>query len=206
MNRLELWLNQATCCLSAESTAQVRREIHEHYVSAVAVALANNLNDDQAEQAAVAALGDAKEANRQYRRVLLTSAEARMLHRSNREARAFCARPWLRLLLAIAPVAAVIASLTFALRDQDTISWSLFAGAAAVTVLFFGSYLPVYTVTRSRIFRAVKWAVLLCVMAICYRWPWLSFACLWPIAHIEWNRVSIRRKLPVAQWPRQLYL
>ena len=206
MNTLELWLERATRCLSAESSAQVRSEIREHYVSAVAVAICQGLSDDQAEQSAVASLGDPAEANRQYRRVLLTSAEARMLRRSNSEARALCARPWLRWLLALLPATALVGSLTFAVRDKDAVAWTLFAGAAAVTLMLFASYLPVYTVTRSRIFRAVKWAVLIGIMAICYRWPWLCFASLWPIAHIEWNRVSIRRKLPVAQWPKQLYL
>ena len=206
MNSLELWLNHATRCLSAESSAQVRSEIHEHYASAVAVSLANGFSDEQAAQSAVASLGDAREANRQYRRVLLTSAEARMLRSSNREARAFCARPWLRWLLGILPASALVGSFAFALKDKDATAWSLFAGAAALTMVLFASYLPIYTVARSRIFRAVKWAVLICVMATCYRWPWLFFACLWPIAHIEWMRISMRRKLPVTQWPKQLYL
>jgi len=37
------------------------------------------------------------------------------------------------------------------------------------------------------------------------KWSWLT-SCLWPLAWIEWTRISIRRKLPVAQWPKQLYL
>ena len=35
---------------------------------------------------------------------------------------------------------------------------------------------------------------------------WLLISCLWLVARIEWTRVSIRRKLPVAEWPKQLYL
>jgi hypothetical protein len=35
---------------------------------------------------------------------------------------------------------------------------------------------------------------------------WLLMSCLWPVVWIEWARISIRRKLPVAEWPKQLYL
>ena len=38
------------------------------------------------------------------------------------------------------------------------------------------------------------------------KWSWLIASCLWPVVWIEWTRISIRRKLPVSQWPKQLYL
>jgi hypothetical protein len=35
---------------------------------------------------------------------------------------------------------------------------------------------------------------------------WLLFSSLWIIVWTERTRASIRRKLPVAAWPKQLYL
>ena len=39
-----------------------------------------------------------------------------------------------------------------------------------------------------------------------FQWSWFLISCLWPLAWTEWVRASIRRKLPVASWPRHLYL
>jgi hypothetical protein len=86
--------------------------------------------------------------------------------------------------------------------------------------LFTAPFLPVYTrPSRGRVFRYVKWVVLLGTLGLAFgtdahswswllmlKWSWLLTACLWPLIWIEWTRVSIRRKIPIAQWPRQLYL
>jgi hypothetical protein len=80
-NGLDRWLKQATRRLSNDSTLQVTTEIREHYESAREAALESGATADQAEEVASTALGDAKRANRQYRKVLLTSAEARLLGR-----------------------------------------------------------------------------------------------------------------------------
>jgi hypothetical protein len=37
-------------------------------------------------------------------------------------------------------------------------------------------------------------------------WSWLAASCMWPLAWNEWMQISLRRKLPVAEWPKQLYL
>ena len=79
MTGLDSWLNQATRHLSVDSAAQVRTEIREHYESAWEAAVGGGAPADEAGRSALAALGDAKAANRQYRKVLLTSSEARML-------------------------------------------------------------------------------------------------------------------------------
>jgi hypothetical protein len=39
-----------------------------------------------------------------------------------------------------------------------------------------------------------------------WNWAWLNSCCLYPVAYIEWKRIMIRRKLPIGQWPKQLYL
>jgi len=57
----------------------------------------------------------------------------------------------------------------------------------------------------------VKWVVITGMLVVIFgpdtlKMSWLLISCLWPMAWIEWQRVSIRRKLPVAKWPKQLYL
>jgi hypothetical protein len=81
MAELETWLKQATRCLSRDSATQVRIEIREHCDSAREAAIRDGATTEEANRLAVTGLGDAKAANRQYRKVLLTSAEARMLAR-----------------------------------------------------------------------------------------------------------------------------
>jgi hypothetical protein len=192
MTALEIWLKQATRHLSKDSAARVRKEIREHYESALAAGSTDRI--------AVTALGDAKTANRQYRKVLLTSAEARMLLEGNCEARAVCSRPWLRWLFLALPVAALFIESRAAL-----------AGAVGLALLFAAPRLPLYTPLRGRIFRFAKWTLMVAGFGVAFgagalTWSWLFSACLWPVVWIEWTRVSIRRKLPVAEWPKQLYL
>ena len=71
--------------------------------------------------------------------------------------------------------------------------------------------LPIYTPARARVFRRVKWIVIAGALALvygqeAYNWSWLVISCLGPIAWTEWTRASIRRKLPIAAWPKHLYL
>jgi hypothetical protein len=71
--------------------------------------------------------------------------------------------------------------------------------------------LPINTPSRGRLYRAVKWAALVGALAIIFgpdtlKMSWLLISCLWPVYWVESTRMSIRRKLPVAQWPRHLYL
>jgi hypothetical protein len=57
---------------------------------------------------------------------------------------------------------------------------------------------------RGRIFRCVKYMVFVGALALIFgsealKWVWV----LMPLAHFEWMRFSIRRKLPVAEWPKR---
>jgi hypothetical protein len=114
MTALETWLKQATRHLSMDSIAQVRSEIQEHYQSALEAAINGGASVKDEEQIAVAALGDAKLANREYRKVLLTAAEASMLRDGKREARFVFSRRRLQpALLAISLVALLAAIGTF---------------------------------------------------------------------------------------------
>ena len=204
MTRLDSWLKLATRQLSRDSIARVRTEIKEHYESALEAAMSGGASAEEADRAAVTALGDAKDANCKYRNVLLTSAEARILREGNWEARAVCSRPWLKW------GATLVAAALF-LAGAFTATWALLVGGIAMGLLFAAPFLPVYTRSRGRVFRGVKWAVLLGTLGLTFgpdvlKWSWLLFSCLWPMVWIEAPRISIRRKLPIAEWPKQLYL
>ncbi len=71
MTPLEQWLSEATRGLSPESAERVRDEIQQHYDSACQAGLDAGCD-------AIAALGSPREANRAYRKVLLTEQEAIM--------------------------------------------------------------------------------------------------------------------------------
>jgi hypothetical protein len=211
MTGLEIWLQKATRHLSKESAAQVRTEIQEHYESAREAALAAGATADEADRSALIALGDAKTANCQYRHVLLTSEEARLLRRGYLEAKMFCSRPRLQRLLPAIPAAAMLIATALFLRGAHNIA----QGALAVTLLtglmFAAPFLPIYTPSRGRVFRCVKWAVLIGAFVLilghdALKMSWLLISCICPVFWVEWVRTSIRRKLPIAQWPKHLYL
>jgi hypothetical protein len=208
---LETWLKQATRRLSRDSAAQVRNEILDHYDSAREARMSGGSTADEADRLAVAALGNAKAANRQYRSVLLTSAEARMLRESAWEARAVCSRGWLKWRLPAMPVAALLAATALFFTGAIGVAGVLLVGGIGIGLLFAAPFLPLHTPSRGRAFRFVKWVVLLGILGFAFgpdalKWSWLLASCIWPMAWIEWTRASIRRKLPVAKWPKHLYL
>jgi hypothetical protein len=215
MTRLDGWLKQATRRLSQESVAQVRAEIQEHYESAREAAMNQGatagVTEDEADRQAVDALGDARAANCQYREVLLTSAEVRILRQGNREACVFCSRAWLKKSLVALSFAMLVAAETFFLRGAHQAARILLVLGLGMGLMFTAPMFPVYTPSRSRIYRAVKWAVMLAMFALAFgpdtlKWSWLMICCLWPVFQVEMTRASIRRKLRVEEWPRQLYL
>lgn len=211
MTRLDRWLQQATRHLSRDAAAQVRGEIGEHYESAREAAISGGATADDADRSAVAALGDAGTANCQYRNVLLTSAEARMLRQSQWEARAVCSRMWLKVLLLALPAAALWASAAMFVAHSYDIARTLAVGGVTLLLTFGAPFLPIYTPERARIYRRVKWVALAATFAFVFGrhaldWSWLLASSAWPLFWIEWTRESIRRKLPVAAWPKHLYL
>lgn len=211
MTYLETWLGEATRGLAADSAAQVRREIGEHYESAREAAVAGGSSAEEADRLAVRALGDAKTANCQYRQVLLTSAEARMLREGKWEARAICSRPWLKWLLVAVPVVLVEAAATFYFHGEIGLARDLLLAGIGMSPLFAALLLPINTPLRGRVFRYGKWvamtlAVVLLLGPDALKSSWLVMTCFWLIARTDWTRASIRRKLPVSAWPRHLYL
>jgi hypothetical protein len=204
-NELEIWLKQATRHLSKDSAARVRREIVEHFEAARDAAMSAGVGD--AERLAVSALGDARIANRQYRQVLLTSSEAKLLGDGNREERVVCAHPWIKWLMLALPVAVLFASLIFLLKGNRDTAKGLLEGAIGIAIWSATPFLPIYTPWRGRFLRIVKWAVLLAALWMFgLQWSWLFISSLSWMAWMEWTRISIRRKTPLAQWPKQLYL
>ena len=156
MAAFDNWLEQATRGLSRDSSARVRAEIQEHYDSAREAALHNGATAEEASRSAVIALGDAKTVKRQYRRVLLTSAEARMLRESNWEAKTACSHASVKWALLAMPVAALFAAAVLFIRDEIATARLLLIGAIALGLVLGAPFLPVYTPSRGRIFRAIK--------------------------------------------------
>jgi hypothetical protein len=231
MTALDTWLAQATRQLSAASAAQVRTEIEQHYESAREDALASGVAADEADRVAVAALGDPRAANSQYREILITRSEAKLLRSSACEARFFSATPVRKRLLAIVPAAAAmcaagayaIATITapFAIPFAASASANAIAALVAriaivaailTAVVFAVPLLPIYTPARARIYRAAKWLTVILLSVVFFdpsnrlEWSWLVLNCFSFVAWIELKRMSIRRKIPAANWPKHLYL
>jgi hypothetical protein len=208
---LDRWLQQATGSLSKDSTAQVRTEIQEHYQSAREAANIAGASQDEANRMALIALGDARIANTQYRRVLLTASEARLLQQGNREAGVVCSiseRQWL--LLAVSLIALLAAGALFRTGWTGPGRVTLALGLG-IGFTILAPRLPIYTPARARVFRYFRWIIQVGLLLLAFgpgamKMSWLILLCVWQLMWVEWKRASIRRKLPVADWPRQLYL
>ncbi len=211
MTRLDNWLTQATRQLSRESAAQVQAEIREHYESAREAAITSGATGEEADRQAVAALGDPKTANCKYRKVLLTSSEARLLRNGDWEARTVGSRLWLKTLLLAMPAAALWTSAALFVRGSNELARTLLVGGITLLLAFGAPFLPIYTIPRARIFRVMKWLMLTATLVLVFgkNTPdrsWLFVSCVWPLFWVEYTREAIRRKLPVANWPKHLYL
>ena len=211
MAELDNWLRQATRCLAKDAVVQVRTEIQEHYESAREAALADGATIEDAETCALRALGDAKTVNDQYRRVLLTAAEARLLRESNWEARVVCSQSWLKRLILIVPVVMAAAFIVLVLTGHAAVARDVLLCGLGLSPWVVPLLFPIDTLSHGRVFRYFKWlamtvAVLLLFGHDTVQWSWLLISCLWPVGWIEATRASIRRKLPLNVWPRHLYL
>lgn len=211
MTTLEVWLNQAVRGLSKDSAETVRREIQEHYDSAREAALSSGFDSEQAERTAVQALGDPRVANRQYRKVLLTKSEAAILRQSNSESRMICSNLWMKWMLLSTPGTLLLLSAVFLAMHQLMLARGVLVFGALMAIFFVPPFLPIYTTARGRIYRAIKWTVLLGGVLVLFgvdsrNGLWLASCCFFPMLFTEWKRMMIRRKLPISQWPRQLYL
>lgn len=210
-NALEAWLQQATRCLAVGSAARVRSEIGEHFAATREEALHAGATHAVAERTALAALGSAREANLEYRKVLLTPGDARLLQEGNREAQFVCSNRRLRLALSSLPGIALVASAAMLYDGKADIARAMLLGSIVMSFAFVVPFLPIYTASRSRVVRVAKWVALATLPLVALgpqalHYSWLLCAMLWPVASIEWRRAVLRRKMPISQWPKQLYL
>jgi hypothetical protein len=210
MNELEIWIERATRRLSKAAAVQVRTEITEHYESAREAAIAAGDTDDDAARTALSALGDAKQANCQYRQVLLTADEERILQEGDREARFLCSRLRVKWLLVGLPLASVPVAAILLATGRSDLARTIILTAAGVAPLPLALLLRIRTRFWGRVFRCVRAMVMLGSVLLLFghdalRWSWLIVSCLWPLVWSEWRRAAIRRKLPLTAWPRHLY-
>ena len=208
---LDRWLNQAVKHLSKDSADIVRREIQEHYDSAHEAALQDGLDPHQADLLAVQALGDPRVASRQYRKVLLTKSEARVLRQSDAESRLFCSNGWAIWLLLSTPGTLLLISAISLAMHQSRLALGVLIVSVLMTLFFIVPLFPIYTPNKGRIFRVIKWAMMIGSIVVLFgpdgwNWAWLNACCLYPVIYMEWKRMMIRRKLPISRWPKQLYL
>lgn len=211
MTQLDSWLNQAARHLSKDSAETVRREIREHFDAERERALKDGADPEQAERIALCVLGDPGIANCEYRKVLLTTSEAALLRQSNLEARMICTRSWVKWALLSAPGTLLLLSVIFLAMHNIAMARGVLMLGALMGILFLTPFLPIYTPSRGRFFRLIKWTLMIGGVVLLFgrdalNWSWLLASCFFPVFWTEWKRMAIRRKLPIAQWPKQLYL
>jgi hypothetical protein len=209
MADLEMWLKRATRCLSADSTAQVRAEIEEHFESAREAALAGGAAEADAERAALAALGDAAAANRQYRRVLLTKGEARMLRNSGWDVRVACRNSWLKWVVLAGVIILLAAGTRLWITGDAKSTWLVLYALIGLGFCAVPMFFAILTPERSRVYRGMKLAFLLGMTALALvdiRVSWVILTGAYFALWMEWRRAVIRRKMPQADWPKHLYL
>jgi hypothetical protein len=187
-------MEQATRGLAPESAARVRAEIQEHFDSALA--------SGSLPGAAVAALGDAKSANREYRRVLLTKTDARWLESVRR-------RGHLPLFGAyILATAGLVAGAAKLLQGGIFGALPAFSMMAIGTLFLLPRWVRIHTRLRNRMYRVLQWAVIISVpIALVAEgrlhsvfFVYLMFVCM------AYKDYVLRRKLPVEEWPKDLYV
>ena len=211
MTTLDSWLNQAVRRLSTESADLVRREIEEHYDAAREAALSDGIDPQQADLAALRALGDPCIANRQYRKVLLTKSEAAVLRQSNAESLMICSNGWAKWVLLSAQGTLLLLSIISFAVHLPSLACGVLVLAVLMALFFTLPFFPIYTIARGRVYRAVKWVLFITVVLVFFGKDgriglFLGSCCFYPVIYMEWKRMMIRRKLPVGQWPKQLYL
>ena len=173
-------------------------------------AIAEGATAEQADQFALAALGDARTVNGHYRQVLLTSDEARLLRNGNSEARAFCSRRWIKWTGIVLSVGTFWTALTLFFLGRIEMSasrachlpddWSSLCCAASSRL---------HAVTQSYLSRrevcADHWRA-----RDGFRSRFAAHVVAADLVLVADRRgsnggeLSIRRKLPATAWPRQL--
>ena len=216
MTDFQVWLKRVTRGLSQEAKNQVRREIEDHYLSVRDAALAQGAAPDQADRHALAALGDAETANIRYRSVLLTKEEAKMLRRVKRDGEFFRCRPALVRAFRLGPFLLLCVSAAAYAINAENLARIMLAATLGVGMIFSVPTFSIYTPARSQVYRYAKWPVVLMAVWLAngrsfHHWFGITLIGLavfgwadW--VWTDWVCASLRKKLPVEQWPKMLYL
>jgi hypothetical protein len=200
MQALEQWLSVATRGLCDAAAERVRAEIGEHYASALESAGTADVDPLDVERRAVAALGDAKTANRQYRRVLLTEGEDVLLRRLTSRMH----RLWVGILMLLTAVALVAI-------PASTLGYLKYLFATMVIEGLLRAF-PVGSSGAGWIVRTARWGVLTIGLTMSVvsglgdglRYvPGIALGVV-AVVHMEYKLFVLRRKVPVEQWPRRL--
>ena len=199
-NRLEAWLAIANRGLSAESAAAVRTEIGAHYEDAYEEATARGSHAAEAERTAVAALGSPWSANREYRRVLLTAREAKLLRQLRHSSESHEAE---------LQIARWLASVTLAFCILAALLPAGIVIAGLILLLVVQTFIAINTKRRGRLCRTAQWIWLIIAAYATYTggavwYFWIALCGLVTCAYGEYQLFSIRRKIPVEQWPKRL--
>ena len=202
MPTLEHWLDVATKGLCESAAERVRAEIGEHYQSALESAVKSGVDSIEAERHAVAALGDAKTANREYRRVLITEREENLLRSWGWGSH----RTQVRVVVVMAVALSVM---RFWTAEVDYVLAALVAQGVLLAI-------PISSIRAAWVVRILRWAVMAAFHATWFMKMvaagmspavvvvWLAMPL--GMAYQEYKLCVIRRKLPVEQWPRRLWV
>ena len=122
-----------------------------------------------------------------------------------------CANNWVKWMMLSTPGTLLLLSTIFLAMHQYNLARGMLVFGALMAIFFMPPFLPIYTVSRGRIYRAIKSIVLIGGVLVLFGWDsriglWLASCCFFPMFFNEWKRMMIRRKLPIGQWPKQLFL
>jgi hypothetical protein len=182
MTTLDRWLNHAVRRLSKDSADLVRREIQEHDDGAREAALSNGIDQQRPDVMAVQALGDPCVANRQYRKVLLTGSEAAVLRQVDAESRMICSNGWMKWMVLSTPGTLLLLSTIFLAMHQLDLARGVLVVGVLLAVFFTAPFFPIYTPTRGRLFRTIKWVIMIGSITVLFGpdsriWSWLFSCC-----------------------------
>ncbi len=207
------WIGVAACGLEKDAWVRVREESYAHYESAREESLRQGASEEHANSAALASLGNARAANKQYKTIHLTEWENKLMRQDECATMALGKRPY----FLIVPLALLCGAVAAFAINPGPLTLLLLVGAAGLCFVFGVPFLiPINTPLRGIIYRTIRVTWLVAIIWFAYgidgrRESWAMFfsmgvPVLWVIAWLEWSRASARRKLPRAEWPRSLYL
>jgi hypothetical protein len=206
------WIDVAARGLAKDPRARVREETLAHYESAREEGLRQGTSEQEADAAALASLGNARTANRQYKKVHLTERESTLIRCDELLVRAIQARPYL-LLIPLLLLCAAVAAVTI---QPEQVTVMAVIGMVGISFELCVPFLiSINTRPRGYVYRAIRlaWPAVIIALPHVYEGTgdaWLLFVAtalpiVWVFGTIEWTRASARRKLPQADWPRSLY-